>query len=137
MTLYVLLYLVTALALLGIDAIWLSVTANLLYRPMLGDILLARFNLGAALAFYLIYTLGVVFFAVLPAVAAERWQTASMNGAMLGLVAYGTYDLTNQATLKAWSGTVTIADMGWGMVLTAVAATLGYFSASGLRAWFA
>ena len=77
-----------------------------------------------AILFYLIYVCGIVKFAVFPALESHRWTTALVNGAILGLVAYGTYDLTNQATLKIWSPLVTIADLCWGTMLTASAAAL-------------
>jgi len=65
---------------------------------------------------------GAVVFAVMPALASGRWTTALGLGALLGLLAYATYDLTNQATLKDWSWTVTIADLCWGTFVTAVSA---------------
>ena len=71
---------------------------------------------------------GTVFLAVLPALKAGSWRRATLNGAVLGFVAYATYDLTNQATLVQWSTQLTIVDMCWGTVLTAVSATGGYFA---------
>jgi uncharacterized membrane protein len=84
--------------------------------------MLERFALAPAVAFYLIYIAGVVVFAVSPALQSGRWTTALGYGALLGLMAYATYDLTNQATLKDWSWTVTIADLCWGTFVTAVSA---------------
>ena len=83
-------------------------------------------NLGVAGLFYLCYVVGIVHFAVLPAVNAGTWVTALINGALLGLVAYGTYDMTNLATLKNWAVSVSVVDMIWGVSLTAVAACCGY-----------
>lgn len=120
----IIMYVSSALVLLGLDAIWLRFAAGLLYRPLLGEILVERFRLVPAILFYLIYVGGIVKFAVYPAFASGRWTTALVNGAALGLVAYSTYDLTNQATLKIWSPVVTIADMCWGVALTASAAAL-------------
>lgn len=117
-------YASTGVILLGLDVIWLHFAADLLYRPLLGDILLKRFRLAPAILFYLIYVGGIVKFAVLPALESRQWATALINGATLGLVAYGTYDFTNQATLKTWSPLVTIADLCWGTLLTASAAAL-------------
>jgi len=85
-----------------------------------------------AVLFYLVYMAGLVFFAVAPAIASGRWTSALANGAALGLVAYATYDLTNQATLRSWSTTITILDLCWGTVLSAIAATLGYLIASAI-----
>ena len=117
-------YVTAAIAFLCIDAVWLRIMGDVLYRPLLGDILLERFRFAPAVLFYLIYIAGVVKFAVLPSLGSDRWITALFNGGLLGLVAYGTYDLTNQATLKVWPSAITIADLCWGTVLTAVAALL-------------
>ncbi len=117
-------YVSAGIILLGLDAVWLRFAAGLLYRPFLGEMLLERFRLAPAILFYVIYVGGIVKFGILPALASGRWTTAMFNGAVLGLVAYGTYDLTNQATLKIWSPVVTIADLCWGTILTAAVAAL-------------
>jgi len=122
-------YLATGIAFLGLDAMWLGVAASRLYRPKLGSLLLDSFNAAPAVAFYLIYIAGILMFAVSPALATGRWTTALARGAMLGLVAYATYDLTNQATLRGWSSTVTFADLCWGTVLTGTAASIGFLAA--------
>src|SRR5262245_38603965 len=111
----------TAISFLALDSIWLSLAASRLYRPRLGSLLLERFNMAPAAAFYLIYLAGILVFAIAPALVTGRWTTALMRGAMLGLVAYATYDLTNQATLRGWLVTVTIADLCWGSFVTATA----------------
>ena len=117
-------YVSTAVVFLVLDAIWLTTMADRLYRPAMGSIMLENFALAPAVAFYLIYVAGVVVFAVAPALQSGRWVTALGYGAMLGLMAYATYDLTNQATLKNWSWTVTIADLCWGTFVTAVSAAV-------------
>ncbi len=129
---YVWAYIATGIVFLGCDAVWLSTAGNNLYRPLLGDLLLAKFRLGPAVAFYLIYMAGIVVFATAPAITSGRWSAALINGALFGFVAYATYDLTNQATLRLWSVTITIVDLCWGTVLTAIAATLGYLIASAI-----
>lgn len=122
-------YLATAVVFLGIDASWLTLTASRLYRPLLGDILVDGFNLAPAMLFYVIYIAGIVYFAVQPAFGTGSAVTAAMNGAIFGFVAYATYDLTNQATLKNWPVQVTIADLCWGTILTGTAAALGFLIA--------
>ncbi|QPC93969.1 DUF2177 family protein [Mesorhizobium sp. INR15] len=122
-------YLATALVFLGIDSIWLTLTASRLYRPLLGDMLVDGFNLTPAILFYLIYIAGIVYFAIQPAFGTGSAMTATMNGAVFGFVAYATYDLTNQATLKNWPVQITIADLCWGTVLSATAATIGFLIA--------
>lgn len=120
-------YVATGLVFLAIDAIWLTVAAQRLYRPLMGDMLVDGFRLAPAVLFYLVYIAGIVVFAILPALASDRWTTATSFGSFLGLFAYATYDLTNQATLKNWPIMVTVADLCWGTFLTAVAATAGFF----------
>ena len=113
---------------LALDAIWLSTMAERLYKPQLGDLLSPEFRPAPALAFYAVYLFGVVFLAIAPALKDGGWRKALVNGAALGFVAYGTYDLTNQATLAHWPAIVTALDLLWGTSLTALAATAGFFS---------
>ena len=118
-------YAVTALVFLALDAIWLTTMADRLYRPALGRLMLDRFELAPAVAFYAVYLVGVVVFAVMPGLERRRATTALGLGALLGLVAYATYDLTNQATLRDWPWRVTLADLCWGTLVTGVAAAVG------------
>ncbi|MCS0497724.1 DUF2177 family protein [Ancylobacter sp. MQZ15Z-1] len=118
-------YLATGIVLLAVDAVWLGLMASRLYRPMIGELMADRISPAPAVLFYLLYVAGVVVFAVQPALASGRWTTALMLGAFLGLVAYGTYDLTNQATLRNWPTLITVADLAWGAVLTGISATAG------------
>jgi uncharacterized membrane protein len=129
---YLVSYAATLVVLLIVDLPWLTLAGRVLYRPRLGALLLPDPVLWAAACFYLIYGAGVVIFAVTPALAADSATRAAILGALLGVVAYATYDLTNQATLQGWSGVITIVDLVWGGVLTAIAATAGYFAA---QAW--
>lgn len=119
-------YVATGLVFLAIDAIWLTAAAQRLYRPLMGDMLVDGFRLAPAVLFYLVYIAGIVVFAIVPALVSDRWTTATSYGAFLGLFAYATYDLTNQATLKNWPVMVTVADLCWGTFLTAVAAAAGF-----------
>jgi uncharacterized membrane protein len=118
-------YPATAIVFLALDAAWLTTMADRLYRPALGHLMLERFAALPAIAFYLVYVVGVLVFAVMPGLESRRWTTALGLGALLGLVAYATYDLTNQATLRDWPWRVTLADLAWGTVVTAVAAAAG------------
>ncbi|MCX8570885.1 DUF2177 family protein [Aminobacter sp. MET-1] len=123
---YAIAYAATAVVFFGIDFVWLSTISTSFYRNRIGSLLLDQPDLGVAGLFYLVYVAGIVHFAVIPAVHSANWTTALLNGALLGLVAYGTYDMTNLATLKNWSVSVSIVDMIWGIALTASAATCGY-----------
>lgn len=116
-------YIVTLVVFVGIDFIWLTSTSETLYKPALKDILLDGFRPAPAILFYFVYILGLVWFAVRPGFSSGRLAASVGNGALFGFVAYGTYDLTNQATLKVWSTTLTVVDMCWGSILSAVAAT--------------
>jgi uncharacterized membrane protein len=119
----------TALVFLGLDAVWLSLSASLLYRPLLGGLLRDDFLLVPAALFYVIYTAGIVVFAISPSLASGRWTAAGLRGLFLGLFGYAVYDLTNQATLRNWPVTITVADLVWGTLLTAVAAIAGFLAA--------
>lgn len=122
---YAVAYLSTLIALVCVDAIWLVNMADRLYRPIIGDMLIPDARLAPAIAFYLIYAAGLVFLAVRPGLLSGSWRTAVLCGAVLGFTAYATYDLTNQATLKNWSTALTIADLCWGTLLSAIAAGAG------------
>jgi len=113
------------LLLVVVDFIWLSNAINFLYRPKLGGLLADKPVLWAAALFYVLYAVGLTVLVLRPAVAEGGVLTALWMGALLGLVAYGTYDLTNQATLKDWSLTVTVVDMAWGAFITGVVSAFG------------
>ncbi len=109
---------VAGLTLLVLDAIWLTIMAPT-YRRLFGDILLDNFRLGPAAAFYALYIVGLTLLIIYPALRDdERLILATARGALFGLVAYGTYDLTNYATLKAYGPTLALMDMCWGAVIT-------------------
>jgi uncharacterized membrane protein len=115
-------YVVCALIFLAVDAVWLTLASERLYRPELGDMLAPQPRLAAAVVFYVIYIAGVVGFAIEPALQAGGARRALIRGAALGLVAYATYDLTNQATLAVWSTKLTVIDLIWGTSLTGLSA---------------
>ena len=118
-------YLATLFAFLVLDGVWLGVLMGPTYRALLGSMMLDQPLLGPAAVFYLLYGIGCVVFVVLPA---TTWQRAALLGALLGLVAYGTYDLSNWATLDGWSAQLTLMDMAWGSVATCIACCVGYWT---------
>jgi uncharacterized membrane protein len=126
---YALSYLATAAAFLALDAAWLTLTVNRLYRPRMGAIMADKPALAPAAIFYLIYIAAILVLAVLPAAKAGSWGQLLIRAAMFGLAAYATYDLTNQATLKDWSTVLTLADLAWGTFATTVAASVGFLVA--------
>ncbi|MEI4522820.1 DUF2177 family protein [Pseudomonas sp. CCNWLW23] len=119
-------YVATLLTFLLLDGIWLGLLMAPTYRELLGSLMLEKPLLLPAAVFYCLYVIGCVVFVVWPALS---WQRAAKLGALLGLVAYGTYDLTNWATLRDWSVQVSLMDWAWGTVATAVACTVGYLVA--------
>ena len=119
------LYLVTAVVFLAADAIMLRFVMAPLFRAQLGDMMLESPRLGAAALFYLAYVAGLVKLVSLPALRAGEPMQALINGAILGAVAYGTYEFTNYATLRAWSLSQVALDLAWGTILTAMAAWVG------------
>ncbi|MFM9864449.1 MAG: DUF2177 family protein [Micropepsaceae bacterium] len=127
---WLLAYGATALVFAALDFVWLTQMGEAVYRPALQELMAPDVNYPAAVVFYVVYIACVVFLAVRPAVQARSLATAFVNGAVLGLCAYATYDLTNMATLKVWPMHVAALDVGWGTVLTAIAAAAGYLASS-------
>jgi uncharacterized membrane protein len=119
-------YLVTLLIFFAIDLVWLGVVAKNFYRQHIGHLMSPDVNWGAAVLFYAVYIAGIVFFAIKPALEAGSASRALAYGAFFGFIAYATYDLTNQATMKNWPVLVTVIDLAWGTVLTATVAFLSY-----------
>jgi uncharacterized membrane protein len=117
---------------IALDGIWLGYAARGTYRRGLGALLAPRIRWGAALAFYLVYGLGIVWFAVAPAVAAGSPLQAMALGGLLGLTAYGTYDLTNLATIRNWPLGLTLVDLAWGVVASALSALAAAIAVMGL-----
>lgn len=126
---YVAAYIGSGLAFAIVDFFWLTTMTDRFYKPVLGPIMTPKPDMGAAVLFYLIMIGGIVFLAIAPALKEGAWTRAALNGAVLGFVAYATYDLTNQATLQVWQWKLTIIDLIWGTTLTMVAATAGFFAA--------
>ena len=113
------LYLITLFVFLGIDSLWLGLAAPLFYRSQIGHLMAESVNLAAAGLFYLLFAGMMVFFIVGPGVGGGEMRTVLLRGALFGLATYGTYDLTNLATLREWSLLVTAVDMAWGTLLCA------------------
>lgn len=129
------LYLVSAAVFLVVDAVWLNTVMRPLFERHVGDLLRESIRLEAAVAFYLCYIVGILYFATWPALKAGSLPLAVMNAAFLGFLAYGTYEATNMTTLKGWTWSMVLIDTGWGMALTALTAAVGYWAAPmlGLR----
>ena len=109
----------------ALDAMWLGVFAGSLYTDALGGLMAARFRIVPAVLFYLLYITGIVVFVLPRARRAANLWVAFAFGAFFGTVAYGTYDLTNQAVLAVWTSRLTIIDMAWGAFVTAAGSLAG------------
>ncbi|MBU4210424.1 DUF2177 family protein [Patescibacteria group bacterium] len=123
-------YLITLPVFLAIDLVWLSLIARKFYAQHLGYLMKTNVNFVAAGLFYLLFVVGLVIFSVLPALEKNSWTQALFLGALLGLISYATYDLTNLATIKDWPLVVTIVDMVWGTVLGTSVSLVSYFIVS-------
>ncbi|MCU0072726.1 DUF2177 family protein [Pseudomonas koreensis] len=120
-------YVATLVTFLLLDGLWLGVLMAQTYRDRLGALMLEKPLLVPATVFYCLYVVGCVAFVVLPAMS---WQRAALLGGLLGLVAYGTYDLTNWATLRGWPAQLSLIDWAWGTFATAIACTVGWMVAT-------
>ena len=125
---YVVAYVAVMIVFGMIDAAWLTTMGPVLYRPALGDILAQNLRVVPAIAFYLMYPIGIVVFAVLPGLRAQSPLTAAALALLFGALAYATYDLTNHATLRNWTLQITVVDIGYGALASSIAATVGYFA---------
>jgi uncharacterized membrane protein len=114
--------LVTLLIFTLVDLVWLVRVAPKLYRKYIGHLMSDRVNIAAAALFYVVFIVGLVYFVIGPNI--NDPLTAFLSGAMFGVVTYATYDLTNLATLKAWPITITVIDLIWGTLVTAVTSGL-------------
>lgn len=106
-----------------IDLVWIGVVAQDFYARTIGGMLRESVNWPAALTFYFLYIGGIVVFVLVPALEkGSRIRRTALKGGLLGLFAYGTFDLTALALLEGWPVIVTVVDMVWGTVLTAATA---------------
>ncbi len=115
-------FLISLAVFMAIDFTWIGLVANKFYRTQIGFLLKDRFDMVAAVSFYLIFLIGLLVFVIKPAIDNNSVQQAVTMGALFGLVTYATYDLTNLATVKDWPLTLTFVDLAWGTVLSAAVA---------------
>jgi len=120
-------YLVSVPVFFAIDMLWLGVVASSLYRSQLGHLLSDTVNWPVAIAFYLLFLVGLLIFATLPALEAKSLTHALLYGALFGFFAYATYDLTNWSTIRDWPWLISVVDIIWGTVLSASVAGITYW----------
>ncbi len=123
------LYFLTLVVFFLVDIVWLGFISNNLYKTYLGHLMAPKVNWYAALIFYFIFIAGLLFFVINPALGKESLKYAIIAGGFFGFITYGTYDLTNLATLKDWPLNITIIDLIWGTFLNAATSGITYIIA--------
>jgi len=118
---------ITSILFLIIDLIWLSFSVKYFYRPQLGALLNEKPVMWAAVLFYLIYVVGLAIIILQPAIKQDSITQAFFTGIVFGIVAYGTFNFTNMATIKNWSPYVVLIDIIWGGFLTGTSSALGIY----------
>lgn len=117
-------YISSLISLVLIDSVWILFIAKKFYAEHMGFLFSKTINLAPVMVFYPLYAVGIVFLVVLPS---QSWVEVLWKGALLGLVSYGAYDLTNHATIPNWPVVMTIVDILWGTFVTAATALIAYF----------
>lgn len=123
---YVKMFFIALVIFVIIDALWLGLVAPKFYKAQIGHLMASKPNFVAALLFYLIFVVGIVYFVINPAVSSQSLSKAIVAGMLFGFMTYATYDLTNLATLQDWPLKVTIVDLIWGTSLSTVVGTVSY-----------
>jgi len=123
---YIKMYFITLAVFFVIDLAWLGLIAKNLYSQQLGFIMKENVNWIAAITFYLIFIIGIVYFVVNPAIINDNWKYALFAGMLFGFISYATYDLTNLATLKDWPLKITIIDLIWGTSLGGLTSIISF-----------
>jgi uncharacterized membrane protein len=132
MIMFIKLYFIALPVFFIIDVLWVGFLAKDFYFKQIGFLMKSNINWLAAIIFYLIFTLGLVLFVIMPSVERYSWKHVILFGALFGLVTYATYDLTNLALAKDWPLLVTIVDLVWGVTLSASVSLITYFIAKKL-----
>jgi uncharacterized membrane protein len=122
------LYGVCVVVFFALDFTWLSIATSRIYKPLLGDLLAVQPKLAVAALFYLAFVVGIIALAVIPGLTGASVFAALWRGALFGLLAYATYDLTNLATIRDWPWQVSAIDMVWGTTLSSVVAVAGVYA---------
>lgn len=119
-------YIITFVVFFLVDIVWLGFISKSLYSKYLGHLMAPNVNWTAALVFYFLFIAGLVFFVINPSIEKQSVLYAIIAGGFFGLIAYGTYDLTNLATIKDWPLNITIIDLIWGTFLNATTSGITY-----------
>ena len=125
MTKFISAYAAVFIIMLAVDMLWLGVIAKPLYQQGIGHLMAAKPNLLAAGLFYIIFPVGLMFFAVAPNGASVEWSRVLTSAALFGFFAYATYDLTNLAIMKNWPISLSLIDVAWGTFASTLSAAAG------------
>ena len=128
MKIYLIAYVSAVLAFLVLDGLWLGLVAKNFYAEQMGELLRKDFLVAPAAGFYLAYAAGLVFLAVRPMHPELSLANVAFYGAVVGFLAYGTYDMTNLSTVRGWPPMMSVVDLLWGTVLSAGVATASAMS---------
>ena len=115
-------YAVALILMLILDGLWLGIIARGVYVPRIGGIMLEQPRWGVAVVFYLLYPLGLTYFAIAGGWQLANWQAASFNGAIFGFMCYLTYNATNLSIIRGYDGLIAVLDTAWGTIVSAVVA---------------
>ena len=129
---YIYAYIGSGAAFLLLDLLWLGLIAQGFYQRQMGGLMAESFNILAAIVFYAIYLLGILIFAVSPALESGGLLNALLTGGAFGFFCYATYNLTNLAVMRNYPAKLAVVDIVWGTILTAVASGAGFFAATSL-----
>jgi uncharacterized membrane protein len=130
---YLKLYLVSLLAFLAIDMLWLGLVARSFYQQHLGFLMAPSPNWFVAAIFYLLFIVGILFFVVVPGLESGSLKATLLRAALFGLITYATYDLTNLATLKDWPVLLSVVDLMWGTFLSVSVSAIGFIAGKRIR----
>lgn len=118
---------VTFVVFMGIDLIWLGFIAKNIYAKYLGYLMAPKVNWMAALVFYVIFIVGVLYFVIAPSLVDRDMVQLVIRAMLFGFITYATYDLTNLATVRDWPITITIIDLIWGTTLSTSVSVISYW----------
>ena len=130
------LYLISIIVFFIIDLLWLGIIAKDLYRDQIGFLMSDQVRWGPAILFYCLYLAGLTFFVILPAFQDSNWVSALICGGFFGLVCYGTYDLTNLATLKGWPTKIVVYDLLWGTFISGITSLITFWIGNNWKNYF-
>ena len=120
-------WLAAFVAMIALDGIWLGLIAKGMYQREMGSLMADPVRVVPIVAFYLLFPIALVYLTLF--IAPAGWLDAIVRGAVLGLAAYGAYDLTNLATLRGWSVRLSVVDIAWGAFASAAAGGLAWLVA--------